>query len=103
VHLAETDTDGDGASDWSEFLAGTNPKDPQSSLWLNGPQFQPNRTVRFTWPSAPGREYRFEVSDDLSTWLPVGEPQRGTGQSLSQVLPALDPRLSYFFRVSVTP
>lgn len=100
---ARTDTDGDGASDWSEFYVGTNPKDPQSNLYLTGPIVQPNRTVRFSWPSTLGRVYQFEVADDLVHWQVVGDSQRGTGQSLSQDLPALDPRVNYFFRLQVTP
>jgi hypothetical protein len=102
-HPPETDSDGDNASDQQEFLAGTDPGDPQSWLQLKGPELQANRTVRFEWTGAAGREYQLEVSNDLGAWHPVGTAQRGTGQTLGILMPALDPQLAYFFRLRVTP
>jgi hypothetical protein len=102
-HPPGQDSDGDGASDWDEFIAGTDPTKAQSRLQLTGPLTQPNHTVRFEWPSAPGRAYQLEVSNDLDHWQAVTDAQRGDGEMLGATLPALDPRLAYFFRVQVTP
>jgi hypothetical protein len=102
-HPPGMDSDGDGASDEQEFLAGTHPLRPTSVLALSEPRVQPNRTVRFEWPSALGREYRLEISNDLLTWQAASENVRGTGATLAATLPALDPRLPYYFRVRVVP
>jgi hypothetical protein len=103
VHPPGTDSDGDGATDLQEFLAGTDPTNPASALRLSEPQLQTNRTVRFEWPSASGRVYQLQVSNDLALWQTVADAQRGTGETLSVTLSALDPRLTYYFRVRVTP
>ena len=97
------DTDGDGATDLEEFVAGTDPTDPQSRLLLAGPLMQPNHTVRFEWLGAPGRAYQLEVSNDLLAWQAVADAQRGAGTTLAVTLPALDPRLAYYFRLRVIP
>ena len=97
------DSDGDGATDIEEWRAGTSPKDAASRLRVSLPETLPNGTVRFTWDAATGRLYALETSNDLLAWVRVSDLTRATGGPLSVTLPALDPRLSYFFRVVVTP
>lgn len=74
------DSDGDGASDLQEFLAGTDPMDPQSALktrlQMNGAQIELN------WNSLPGESYMIEMSTDLKSWMPVGM-QFANGDSAS--------------------
>ena len=64
------DSDGDGASNVQEFLAGTDPMDPQSALktelQMNGAQIELN------WNSHPGESYMIEMSTNLKNWTPVG-------------------------------
>ena len=102
-HPAGQDSDGDGATDLQEFLAGTDPTNPDSALKLSGPHIQANRTVQFEWPGALGREYQLETSNDLILWKSVADPQRGIGETQRATLSALDPRLTYYFRVRVKP
>jgi hypothetical protein len=102
-HPPETDTDLDGASDLREFLAGTDPAAAASRLEVSDPIIQFNDTVRFEWPSSPGREYQLLVSTDLATWQPLSDLLRGTGDILGVTLPPLDPQVQYFFRVQVIP
>ena len=97
------DSDGDGASDFGEWRAGTDPKDTASRLRVSFPETQPNGTVRFQWPTTAGRLYALETSNDLAAWVRVSDLTRATGGPLTVTLPALDPRLPYFFRVVVTP
>ena len=97
------DSDGDGATDIEEWRAGTSPKDAASRLRVSLPETLPNGTVRFTWDAVTGRLYALETSNDLLAWVRVSDLTRATGGPLSVTLPALDPRLSYFFRVVVTP
>ncbi len=97
------DSDGDGARDIEEWRAGTSPKDAASRLRVSLPETLPNGTVRFTWDTSAGRLYALETSNDLLAWVRVSDLTRATGGPLSATLPALDPRLPYFFRVVVTP
>ena len=97
------DSDGDGASDIEEWRAGTSPKDGASRLRVSLPETLSNGTVRFTWDTSAGRLYALETSNDLLAWFRVSDLTRAIGGPLSATLPALDPRLPYFFRVVVTP
>ena len=99
----EGDADADGSSDRTEWAAGTNPRDAAEVLRLSTPESLPNGTFQFQWPTRPGHQYSLEVSNPLDRWAPVGVPARGTGEPMNVTLPALDPRLPYFFRVVVTP
>jgi hypothetical protein len=66
---ALTDTDRDGLTDYAEFIAGTNPKDPQSNLEVAGSCH--SNHVALTWFSEPGRSYRIESSTNLTEWAPA--------------------------------
>ena len=103
MHPATTDTDGDGATDFGEFLAGTDPVRPQSVLHIIGPLVQPNRTLHFEWLGVVGHEYRLEISNDLERWVTGSDAIRGRGDTAVVSLPALDSRLEYYFRLRVTP
>lgn len=103
IHPATTDTDGDGATDFGEFLAGTDPVRPESVLNIIGPLVQPNRTVHFEWWGVVGKEYRLEISNDLEHWVTGSDAIRGRGDTAVVSLPTLDVRLVYYFRLRVTP
>lgn len=65
------DTDGDGANDYVEYVAGTAVTDPASA-----PALSPSLTgagLTLTWPGAVGRTYDLLSSDNLTTgaWQPV--------------------------------
>jgi len=87
------DADRDGMSDWQEFVTGTNPSDDQS-FW------QPLRFVEPATPNAlavameptlTSRWYRVEWKADMgdadSPWVPAGENVRGTGSVLPYPVP----------------
>ena len=102
-YTGQSDRDGDGASDFSEWLAGTDPGSAASVLRLSPPAVQPNGTVLFVWPTVVGHSYRLEVSTDLDSWVGVTTATRAEGGPMTATLPALDPLLPYFFRVIVAP
>jgi hypothetical protein len=65
---ASADADADGASNFAEFVAGTNPRDAASVLHLT---LSPVGTeLELTWPTALGRQYRLQHADSLTpgTW-----------------------------------
>jgi len=97
------DADSDGMSDADEWRSGTDPTDPASRFAVKTPETLPNGTVRLTWPATSGWLYWLETSNDLRTWVRVSDPVRAEEETLAATLPALDPRLPYFFRVVAVP
>lgn len=98
------DSDGDGASDREEFLAGTNPLDKAEKL---GPvTLEVTSNVQsLTWPSKAGYLYLVERRASLqpgSPWIAVNiQPVIGTGNLIEYNLPALAG--SGFYRVRAYP
>lgn len=66
------DTDGDGMSDYAEFIAGTDPTNAASKLIFVGAVVQTNSAaVQFEWSAVPGRSYQLLSSPDLKAWTPI--------------------------------
>ena len=61
-----TDSDGDGMSDYAEFIAGTNPTNPASKLIFLGATLQSSNRLQFEWAAIPGRLYQVQSSSVLS-------------------------------------
>jgi hypothetical protein len=71
------DSDGDGASNRDEFLAGTNPTDATSVLRM---RLQPTAQGLFlTWNTQPGLVYQVHASTNLGAWQPLGGPRYAAG------------------------
>lgn len=68
--FAEEDSDGDGASNVEEFLAGTDPTRADSVLKAR--IVEGGAGLRLAWNSQPGVLYQVQVSADLSGWQDVG-------------------------------
>ena len=75
---ADQDWDGDGFTNWQEFLAGTNPRDANS--FLKTGQFNVAQNTAgsgfistISWASVAGRLYAVEPSFDLTTWTVVAD------------------------------
>ncbi len=65
-----TDTDGDGMSDYAEFIAGTNPTNASSNLRIIR-AFATNNVMTLQWSAVPGRIYQVQSSTNLRDWPPV--------------------------------
>ena len=100
---AATDADGDGSSNRSEFLAGTNPNDPTQYLRTTRiARSGPDLVLGFTGTLA-GRSYQLESSPDLATWTAIGTPIPATGPTLTLATPvAPDTRRFHRLRVLYT-
>lgn len=102
-HPQLTDTDGDGMTDYAEFIAGTNPTNAASRFYFTGETLQSNRLVQMQWTVIPNRLYQVNASSNLSNWA--------TNTDWLQA--ATNPTMSYtvtnagvaakFFRVEVKP
>jgi hypothetical protein len=97
-----TDTDGDGMSDYAEFLAGTNPTNAASNLKILTATRQADGHVALEWSAVPGRSYQLESSSDLNNWTPINDWTKavsspGTFTTTNAVSGAA------FFRVGVRP
>jgi len=103
AHNRFTDGDGDGFTDYAEFIAGTNPTLPNSYLRLTTYTMQGNGTIVLQWPSVSGRIYQVQGSANLSNWTPISPwiQAAGGATSFTHVPPAVNP--PRFFRVEVRP
>ena len=64
---AQDDADGDGMSNLQEYLAGTDPTNPSSSLQLQiTAQVSPSKGVQLNWPAVPGKNYRVQFKNNLN-------------------------------------
>ncbi|MBM3824442.1 MAG: fibronectin type III domain-containing protein [Verrucomicrobia bacterium] len=73
------DFDGDGATNFREFLAGTNPKDPRSSLKLE--LRQTGQGLMVVWNTQPGFIYQLQSSADAQNWANVGASRFAAGNT----------------------
>jgi hypothetical protein len=76
------DSDGDGASNLAEFLAGTNPRDPADVLRLRLTVGEYGWTVG--WNTKPGLIYQLQASSDFQAWSAVGGTRFAIGSQDSQ-------------------
>ena len=96
-----TDTDGDGMTDYAEFIAGTDPTNPASNLrFLNS--FITNGVITMQWSAVPGRIYEVQSSTNLVDWNPVTLWMQASGSPMTCIWTnASDKARS--FRVEVRP
>jgi hypothetical protein len=89
------DSDGDGASDLQEFLAGTDPLNPTSVLHtfisssIQG--------VRLNWNTQAGYVYQVQISNDLTNWASLGAQRFAPGSNDSLPIDSATP--SNYYRV----
>jgi hypothetical protein len=88
----DSDTDGDGVSDSMENRAGTSATDP-SSFFVMSRVTQDGADVTITWPSAVGKDYQIECSQDLlsgsENFITVGNIYTATSSLTEVTIPGL--------------
>lgn len=70
--ITEIDFDGDGWTVAEEWIANTDPTDPNSALRFSEFLVSENgTTIDLSWRAETGRMYRLEQSTNLQSWTPV--------------------------------
>jgi hypothetical protein len=86
INGADGDKDGDGATNAEELAAGTSANDPNDVLYVDTIQMD-NGDVTITWPGKSDRDYKVEVTDDISTspayWQELGTFQTGKSSEIN--------------------
>jgi hypothetical protein len=89
------DSDGDGVSNFDEFLAGTDPTDPNSVLRIHVTSNQQGRWLN--WTTQPGFIYQVQSSADARAWVDFGAPRLAPGTTDSVTING--PQGSGFYRL----
>jgi hypothetical protein len=78
------DNDGDGMSNYGEFVAGTNPTDPTDNLGPISSSFD-GSVFTVTFRSVPLKRYIAEYNDNLvaGTWTQIGNIRAANSTSLA--------------------
>ena len=99
------DADGDGRTNYEEYLAGTDPQNANSRLTVKTVAPLPGGGLTLTWDTVVGRTYSVERSSSLAPnqWITLQSNVAGDGTIISctDTNPGTATRL--FYRVAVTP
>lgn len=96
---ASADKDGDGQSDFDEYLFRTNPQNGSSSFRSTLELEQDH--IWILWPTFPGRRYTVSSSQDLFGWSDAYGPVLGDGYDHEVSFPVPASSSNSFFRVTV--
>ena len=95
----DADPDGDGLSNWQEFLAGTNPRNANSVLQISEVRKVPEG-LALSWDSVAGRSYSIAVSTSLvARFLPLEGTIIGQSDKTQKILPVDFTERQMYFQV----
>ena len=103
-HDGTKDSDGDGLTDYQEYLAGTNPNDPLSAFHATRVETSV-QGPKITWAAIAGRHYGVQYKDDLAaaTWSDLPGEITFAGTEASLIDTQISPNNRRYYRVIVTP
>jgi hypothetical protein len=106
---ASLDADGDGQSNYMEYLASSDPTDSTSRFSPTYEEDEQGNGFQIRIPSVYGVTYQLQSSTDLQTWTPVGsdiaDPNTLVGDDsiLNFTLPAPGTGEKSFYRIELVP
>jgi hypothetical protein len=98
-----TDTDHDGMTDYAEFIAGTDPTNPDSRFYFTGETIQSNRLVQMEWTVVTNRLYQVNVSTNLIGWVPITDWLQASNDPTMSFALTNSGIGAHFYRVQVRP
>ena len=98
------DEDGDGQTNASEDVAGTDPFSSASMLKVTTVSSSPAQTL-ITVATVPGKAYQLESSTTLggNSWTPIGDAISATGNSIDFTAPGSSSPDKRFYRARIVP
>jgi titin len=102
--LATDDADGDGMTNAQEFMAGLDPRNPNSVLRITSVTKSAGN-VLIGFPSVTGKVYQLQFRDDLvaGNWNPLVDGILGTGATLQISDPSNSGLTKRFYRIALGP
>jgi hypothetical protein len=83
LSAANADPDGDGASNWQEYVAGTNPLDATSVFQFLPASAPAGGSFTLQWPSVVNKHYTVQSAPSLfGGWTTLATNLPGNGQTL---------------------
>jgi YD repeat-containing protein len=98
---ATCDPDHDGMSNLAEYLAGTDPNNPNSVFQLT----QINTLFALTWTSVPNKVYRVQYKNSLTDpdWFDLPNDITATGTTSQETEPLNSGQTNRFYRIMLLP
>ncbi len=95
------DPDGDGASNLSEYLAGTDPLNPASFFKISS-LATIGANLQVSWPTTTNRTYQLQRADSLVPpiiWTNIGPPLNATGGIVTQTDTNASINTAHYYRI----
>jgi hypothetical protein len=106
VNDASLDKDGDGQSNWHEFIAGTTANDAASVFQIVSLTPNPDQSLTITWNCVTGRKYTVYFRDSLTSppdWeMVVPQSIEATHTGTTNYITGMSPS-QRFYKVNVVP
>jgi alpha-tubulin suppressor-like RCC1 family protein len=97
-----SDPDGDGVPTWMEYMANTDPHNPNSRFVIRRVVQQPDGRYQITFSTSSNRVYRLDYSTNLVNWLVLQDNIPGVGADVTITDPIyIQGSRSRYYRVLV--